>query len=229
MNCHCSLLLIILFSFSGTLISQDAVTILDRIYGLDQTLCNGKKYNYFLPSGTNGHQYLFSPDYVVGSVTLKGKCYQDITLNYDIFNQQLLLQYKDETGALNIIEVSKAWLKSFRLGNMNFEFLNLEQNPRFYQVLGEGPVRILYFWRKNLNLDVVIGSSDFTFTAAVRDSYVFMDGQLKPFRTKRKLIGLFDPGHRQEIKSYLRKNKVKVKKASDQTMEEMITFIGNIK
>ncbi|MFH1159522.1 MAG: hypothetical protein V1733_01060 [bacterium] len=225
----CSLLLIILFSFSGTLISQDAVKVLDRVYGLDQTLCNGKKYNYFLPSGTNGHQYLLSQDYFVGSVTLKGKCYQDITLNYDIFNQQLLLQYEDERGALNIIEVSKAWMKSFRLGNMNFEFLNLEQEPHFYQVLGEGPVRILYYWRKNLNLDAAIGSSDYTFTRAVRDSYVFMDGQLKPFRTKRSLIRLFDPGHRPEIKSYLRKNKVKMKKASDRAMAEMITFIGNIK
>ena len=225
----CLLLLIILFSISGTLISQDAVTILDRAYGLDQTLYNGKKYNYFLPSGTNGHQYLFSPDNVVGSVTLKGKCYQDITLNYDIFNQQLLLQYEDERGALNIIEVSKAWIKSFRIGNMNFEFLNLEKDPHFYQVLGEGQVRILYYWRKNLNLDVAIGSSDFTFTPAVRDSYLFMDGQLKPFSTNRSLIRLFDPGHRPKIKSYLRKNKVKVKKASDQAMAEMLTFIGNIK
>jgi len=225
----CSLLLSILFSFSGTLISQDAETIFDRVYGLDQTLYNGKKYTYFLSSGTNGHQYLFSPDYIAGSVSIKEKCYQGITLNYDIFNQQLLLQYEDETGALNIIEVSKAWLKSFRLGNRNFEFLNLEQYPRFFQVLGEGPVRILYYWRKNLNMDVAIGSSDFTFTSAVRNSYVFMDGQLKPFRTKRRLIGLFDPGLRPEIKSYLRKNKVKVKKASDQAMAEMITFIGSIK
>lgn len=223
-----SLLLIILFFISGTLISQNAVKVLDRVYGLDQTLYNGKKYNYFVPPGTEGHQYLLSPDYIAGSVTLKGKCYKDITLNYDIFNQKLLLQYEDETGALNIIEVSKAWLTSFRRGNMNFEFLNLEQDPHFYQVLGEGPLRILYYWRKNLNLNDAIGSSNFIFTHAIRDSYVLMDGQLKPFRTKRSLIGLFDPGHRPEIKSYLRKNKIKVKKASDKAMAEMITFIGNI-
>jgi len=205
-NIRCILLFSVFFSFSGTLISQEAVAIFDRLYGLDQTLYNGKKYSYFLPPGTNGHQYLFSPDYVAGSVTIKGKCYQDITLNYDIFNQQLLLQYEDETGALSIIEMSKAWLESFTLGNMNFEFLNLEQNPRLFQVLGEGPVRILYYWRKNLNLDIAVGSSDFFFTNAVRDSYILLDEQLKPIRTKRSLIGLFDPGQRQEIKSYLRKN-----------------------
>jgi hypothetical protein len=56
-----------------------------------------------------------------------------------------------------------------------------------------------------------------------------MDGQLKPFRTNRSLIRLFDPGHRPEIKSYLRKNKIKVKETSDQAMAEMITFISNLK
>lgn len=222
-------LLIILLSFSKALISQDAVTVLDRVYGLDQTLYNGKKYNYIPFPGTTGYQYLFSPYYSVGSVILKEKCYQGIALNYDIFNQQLLLQYEDESGTRNIIEVSKGWLTRFSLGNMNFEFLNLEQNPRFFQVLGEGPVRILYYWWKNVNLDATIGNTHFTFTPAVRDSYVFMNGQLKRFRTKRDLIGLFDPGHRPEIKSYLRKNKIKLKKASDQVMAEMITFIGSIR
>lgn len=202
---------------------------LDRVYGLDQTLCNGKKYNYAPPPGSKGNQFLLSPVYAAGSVTLKGKCYQDAILNYDILNQQLLLQYADEKGALNIIEVSKAWLKGFRLGNMNFELFGPEKNPGYYQVLGEGSLRIFYFWRKTLNLNDVINSTNFVFSSALRDSYVLMNGQLKPFRTKRSLIKLFETEHRPEIKNYLRKNKIKVRKTSDKAMAEMIIFIGNIK
>lgn len=210
--------------------SQDVVKVLDRVYGLDQILYNGKKYNYFLPSGTKGHQYIISPDYIAGSVTLKGKCYQDILLNYDLLNQQLLLKYEDESGARNVIELSESWIKSFRLANMNFEFLNLEKAPCFYQVLGNGSVRILYHWRKNLNPDIaMIGSSGFGFTPAIKDSYILIDGELKQFRTKRGLIRIFDGRYRSAIKSYLRKNKVKVNKATDQVMEEMITFIDNIR
>jgi hypothetical protein len=222
-------LFIILFFSSGALKSQDEVKVLDRVYGLDQTLYNGRKYNYFLPPGTQGCQYLLSPDYITGSVTLRGKCYNDITVNYDIFNQQLLLKYEDERGALNIIEVSKAWLKNFRLGNMNFELLHLDRDPCFYQVIGEGKVRILYYWRKDLKPDVAIGSSGFIFSAAIRESFVLMDGKLIRFRTRRSLIRIFDPGHRPVIKSYLRKNKIKLKDASDQAMLEMITYIGNNK
>ena len=220
---------IILFSFSGTMQSQDAAKDYDQVYGLDQTLCNGKKYNYFATPGTTGHQYLVSPGYETGSVTLNGKHYQDVILNFDIFNQQLLLQFSDGTGKVNIIEVSQAWLKGFRLGNKNFEFLTLEKEPLFYQVLGEAPVRILYYWRKSLNLNNTIGTSNYVFSAAVRDSFVLMDGKLKPFNSKRSLIRIFDAGHRSEIKSYLRKHKIKIRKASDQVMAEMITFIGHIK
>jgi hypothetical protein len=227
-NLMCSLLISSFFSIPFTLRSQDTSQGYDHIYGLDQTLCNGKKYTYVAPPGSNGNQYLLSPFFSVGSVTIRGQCYRDITLNYDIFNQQLLLQYADDIGPVNIIEVSKAWLTAFSMANRNFEFLNLEKEPQFYQVLGEGPVRILYFWRKSINLNDAIGSSNFIFTAALRDCYVLLNGQLKPFNTKRSLINIFDPGHRQEIKSYLRKHNVKVKKASDQAMADLITFIGNL-
>lgn len=224
-----SFLIIILFSISETIQSQNVSKDYDQVYGLDQTLCNGKKYNYFTTPGTSGHQYLVSPGFETGSVTLKGKIYQDIILNFDIFNQQLLLQFSDGTGKVNIIEVSQAWLQGFRLGKRNFELLTLEKDPCFYQVLGEAPVRILYYWRKSLSLSNTIGTSNYVFSTAVRDSFVLMDGKLKPFNSKRSLIRLFEAGHRQEIKSYIRKHKIRIRKASDQVMGEMITYIGHIR
>ena len=225
----CSFLILLLFSVSGRLVSQDVVSIYDKVYGLDQTLYNGKKYNYFLPPGTIGHQYIISQDFIAGSVTLKGKSYGNVSLNFDIFNQQLLLKYADETGSLNIIEVSKAWLAGFSLGNMNFELLSTEKNPCFFQVLGDGPLKVLFYWRKNLNLVSAIGSSDYTFTRAARDSFVLANGQFKPFRNKRGLLKLFDHTWRPAIKSYVRKNRVNVKKATDQALTKMINFIGTLK
>ena len=225
----CSLLLISLLSLSGKLISQNSAKTLDQVYGLDQTLLNGKKYDYYPPYGYKGNQYLFSREYKIGSVTLKEEAYQDVLLNYDIYNQQLLLKYEDEKGARHILEVSRAWLTDFSIGDKNFEFLDLQQEPRFYQVLGEGPVRILYYWRKGLDLDIMVGSYVYVFSKAVRESFVLKEGQLKSFRSKQSLIRLFEPEHKQKIKSYLRKHKVKVKRAPDKVMAEMITFIGNIK
>jgi hypothetical protein len=222
-------LLFLLFLSPGLLKSQDIKATTDKAYGLDQTLYNGKKYNYFLPIGTKGNQYLLSAVFVNGSLTLKNKIYNDVSLNYDVFNQELLLKYRDDRGSMNIIEVSKAWIKGFRMGNMNFEYLDLEKKPRYFQVLGEGEMRMLFFWRKSFDLEGSGGSYYFAFSAPIRDSYVLMKGQLKPYSTNYNFIRIFDPEQRPELKSYLHKNKIKVKKATDQEMEQVINFISKLK
>lgn len=223
------LLFTLLFSISGVLFSQDAVKVLDKVYGLDQTLCNGKKYIYTVAASTKGNQFLISPDFIPGTVTLKGKLFQGLSLNYDIVNQQLLLQYADEKGAFKIIEVSKAWLTAFHRGTKDFEYLSLEQEPHFYQVLGEGRLRILSYWSKKLTVNDAVGSSNFVFTDALRDNFVLMDGQLKRFRTKRSFVHLFEPGQRPAIKSYIHRKKIRLKNATDEELTELITYIGNLK
>lgn len=223
------LLFTILFSLPGFLFSQNAAKELDKVYGVDQTLCNGKKYTYTVPASTKGHQFIISPDFIGGTVTLKGRCFTDLNLNYDVVNQQLLLQYQDDKGATTIIEISKAWLTAFHRGTMDFEYLSLGPEPHFYQVLGEGRFRILYYWSKKLVVNDVVGASNFVFTDALRDSFVLMDGQLKRFRTKRNLIRLFNEEKRPAIKVYLHKNKIKLSKASDKEMTDLITFIGTVK
>jgi hypothetical protein len=224
-----TIIFLLFFLISGTAKSQDAVKVLDRVYGPDQTLCNGKKYSYAPPPGTIGHQYLSSMGYFTGTLSIGEKSYEDVSLNYDLFNQQLLLLYNDEAGDMTILEVSKAWIKDFRVGTMYFEYLSLEKQPRYYQVLGDGAFRILYYWRKDLNLESRGGTPYFTFTPAERDSFVLMDGQLKPFTTNRSFIKLFDPSRQAGIKSYLHKNKIRVKKASDRAMTDMVTFINSTK
>jgi hypothetical protein len=224
----CSLLAITLFIFSEKLISQDAVKEMDRVFGLDPLLYNGKKYTYFLPPGTGGNQFLLSPDFIIGEVTIKGQRYTGVSLNYDIFNQQLLLQYADETGALNIIELSKAWLESFRLGNLEFRYISFDNVPRFYQVLGDGPLFILYNWRKGLKLDDSYGTTLFTFSPSLKNQYMLIDDKLRPFRNKRSLISLFDPRHKADIRNYMHRNRIKMKNASDKTMTELVNYIGKL-
>jgi hypothetical protein len=224
-----SLLVIILFLFSGKLVSQDTVMEMDRVYGLDPLLYNGKIYTYFMPSGTGGNQFLLSPDFLTGEVIIKGKTFEGISLNYDIYNQQLLLQYVNETGAFNIIEISKAWLDSFRIGIMEFRCLSPDDKPGFYQVLGDGPYFIMVYWRKDLKLDATFGSQNFTFTAATKNQYVLIGDQLRPIRNNRNLVSLLDPEHKPEINKYLQLNRIKIKKASDKTMTDLINYIGNLK
>jgi hypothetical protein len=102
-------------------------------------------------------------------------------------NQHTPSSYSDENGASDIIVISNAWLESFRLGDMEFEYLSFADGPRYYQVIGNGPVRILFYRRKDLKLEVSYGGSLHTFTPPVKSQYVLIEGRSQPFSNKRPI------------------------------------------
>jgi hypothetical protein len=125
-------------------------------------------------------------------------------LNYDVFNQKLLLKYNDESGAEMIIEVSEAWLEGFSLGESEFKCLDINGEKRIFQVLGDGPYFILYGWRKSLDLNNSVGAERYVFSGPARTQFVLMDGEVRSFGSKASFIKLFKPANKVEIKAYLK-------------------------
>jgi hypothetical protein len=223
-----SFLVILSFLFSQIMFSQEAGFENEKAFGLDPLLYNGKKYTYFLPSGTGGHQFLVSPEYLKGSVTIKGKTYTDLELNYDIFNQELLIRYRNETGATSILEVSEAWLESFSLGDSRFEYIHHENDAGIYQVLGSGSVRILYTWKKELKLETGTNPARYNFTLPKRATSLEIDNTVVPFRSRGSLIKIFPPECNEMIKDYLQQHKIRIKSSSDQSMSRLADFLNGL-
>ena len=213
-------------SFSGILRSQPAGDPADQVYGLDQTLCNGKKYAFHTMPNTQGHQYLERPEFTAGTITLNSKTYANVLLNLDLLHQEVLLKFDDGTGIPKIIEVSKAWLNGFSLGGMDFEYIRQDKEFRIYQVIGTGQVRILFHRYKTLDLEGSIGNPFFKFSPAIRDSYLQANGKLTPFSGNRSFIKLFPPEKRGEIKSFLHKKKINVKKSPDRVLSEFTEYLN---
>jgi len=183
---------------SVSIFPQDAFRDHDRVYGLDPMIYNGRKYSYFLPSGTGGNQFFTSAEFMKGGVVVKGVECWDLLLNYDIFNQKLLLKYYDETGAEMIIEVSEAWLERFSLGKSEFTYLEINGQKRIFQVLGDGPYFILYSWRKKLDLNNSVGAERYVFSEPARTQFVMIDGEVLSFGSKASFIKLFKPEYKVE-------------------------------
>jgi hypothetical protein len=224
--CRILLVAFLLLGFARCF-AQDDAAALDKVYGLDQTLCNGSAYNYFPPYGIKGDQYLVSPVYLPGNLVLRGKRYSNLLLNLDILNQQLLLKYHDDLGAIRILEVSKGWLSDFRVGERNFVCLNKEGSAVLYQSLGADSLKILYAWSKTTKLTTsLIGNPDYSFTEPTRESFLYIDGKIKPFSSKKNLIQLFDPAMGPAIRGYIRTHRINLKKSSDEEIEKLILFIG---
>ena len=215
-----------LILFTSGLVSQVPFPGPDEIYGPDPLLYNGKKYTYFLPSSAIGHQYLSTTDYSFGSVTIRGKHFKAVLLNYDIYNQQLLLKFTNTTGGTSIIELSKAWLESFQFEGKDFICLGQAEDVIFYQVLGNDEARFLYLWRKDFKVEQGTGKGVFTFSTPKKSAFLMSHGEVMPFSGNRSLLKLFQEGERTGIKNYLKTNNLRVKTASDKEMADLANYIS---
>jgi hypothetical protein len=219
---------LLLFNLSAISAQQSDIGV-DDVYGYDPTLYNGRHYTFFLPSNTGGNQYLSGPEFETGSATIRNVTYNGLALNYDIYNQELILQYKDNLGATSLIIISDAWLETFSFKGLNFELIPLQDTlKRIFQVLGTGPDRILYYWKKTLNLDSFQGSKNHFFSTPKKEMNVYSGNQILRYWNNKIFYSLFEPDKRIAIKEYLRKNRIKVKKATDQTMTSLILYCNSL-
>lgn len=201
---------------------------ISHFYGKDPLLYNGILYKSSYPRTVNGHQYLLTSDFIKGEVVLRGVRFKNIDLNLDIHNQHLLLKAANTNNASEIIMVSQAWLESFSIGNYRFQYFNFpESTKHIFQVLGNDSILLLYYWKKDLKPDNVNGSKNLIFITK-RELSVLMNSKLYGFYNNRSFYHLFAKEKQLAIKKYLRSNKIRVRKASDENMEELINYCSKL-
>jgi hypothetical protein len=193
---------------------------------LDPTLINGKQY-VFNVFQVEGHQFLGNENFIKGTLTLKGETYHNLDLRYDIYNQELTLRFTNQFESQKIIIVSNAWLTGFTMGDKKFELIDDENGTkRIYQTLGTGNVRVIYSWKKDLRLNTSNGL--YSFTRPFRGSYILIDDIKHQYLTNRGFAKVFGENISPMVKKYLRQNRIKVAKADDLVIEELINYCNSI-
>jgi len=216
--------------FNLTILSaQEAVVNAVNVFDSDPLLYNGKQYAFFIPLSTGGHQFFSDPHFESGSVTIRGVTYTGLLLNYDIYNQQLVLQYINTLGAKNQIVLSEAWLESFRLKEIVFELIRTQDSlKQIYQVIGTGQYRIFYKWKKELVMDGFVGAKNHTFSVPGKEMNLCSDDQIARYTNNKTFYSLFGPGKKERIIEYLRTNRINVKKSADSTMNRLVNHINTL-
>jgi len=201
----------------------------DQVYGFDPLLHNGRIYSFFPQPETEGTQYMYSEFDTRGKITVRGTTYVKLTLNYDIYNQQLILNYTNTLGSTSLIEISKAWLESFEINGRHFEiFTTADTTIRICQVIGSGSYSIRYYYFKKLLPDTRASSQKYVFTDAEKEMFIFNGSELRKYKNNRSFISVFKNTQQDMIKKHLRKQKIKVKRANDSKITELINFCNSL-
>lgn len=194
----------------------------DRSYSEDYNLLNGKKF-YRLYYNTIGHPFFNLDEFRKGSLLINGTRYEDVLIQYDIYNQQVILEKNDQKGQIEQIILTREFIGEFTLDGKLFRRMSFpETGPRFFQVVNAREVSCLLFWDKNMSIE----GSTFTthFTEQKGDIYLLVSGQLYQIKNTASFIEIFGEQFSREIKRYKRRHKVSFRKVSDEGLRQLVNY-----
>jgi len=209
--------------------AQNTQITADKVYGYDPLLYNGLAYYFYPPPSTQGTQYMFDIFDAEGSVTVRGVTYPNQAINYDIYNQQLVLKYRTAIGSDNLLQISFAWLENFDMHSKHFEVITTADTIKeIFQTLGKGPAKVLYSFSRKLTVSNLTESSVHYFAQIQRTMYVSNGSKRQKYKNNRSFVKTFPEANHDQIFKYIRKNKLTVQKADDRHMTELINYCNTL-
>ncbi len=199
------------------------------IYGLNPILHNGEVYNYFPSAGVKGHQYFYQKNYAEGCISIRGTKYKKVLINYDVLNQEVVLQYTDPQGSNRLLKVSKAWLKEFELSGEHFSLIESPEGEKLIvQTLNQGKIQLHNHWSKKLIAVISFVEEHYVFEKKRSTLLISYKNSLQEFKSTKDILALLDEEDQQKVKSYLKENKIKARTNSTKQLIELLNYCNQL-
>ena len=213
--------------FAQQISITDYLAECERKYGSDADLVNGEKYYYPYRQSQGDPFLLTGPQSAV--ILVQEKEFAGQQLRYDLFNQQLILDFHDIYGATASLVMRNEWVESFAFDDQVFvRMIGPEGVPGFFQLISSGPVTCVYHWSKDQLLNLTSGMQSYYFTEPVKQSYLVIDGQFYEYRSNRAFLKALEPELQKAVKQFIKQAKVKVNKAPDPQVRHLLEYCNSL-
>lgn len=225
-------LFIFFFSISVVLCQstdiEDDYKSIRKLYGANQIPLNGKLSSY-IPGRTISWPYLISDEFFDGDITVHNVAYSNIQLRYNVFDQTVEVLYVGEGDICYSILPPANFVSSFTLNKRRFKRYAFNGNEDFYQVVYEGDLTCLYHYQKKRSESSEgLSHVKLEYHATKRSSYMLIDSSLVKFGSKAGFIGLFPKKYKEQIKAYMKSNRISLKDSGDDEIAALVEFCERI-
>jgi hypothetical protein len=192
----------------------------------DQVLYNGRVWQnlYYM---VKEDQFLFSRDFLPGSLTIRGRTYEDVSIKYDIFKDEILIPITSG----GILQLNKEMVDSFSIHFQNKKFLfkridSLEGLKVYLNVIYEGKSTLYVRYIKKIDLLAVEGKYDSFYQFS--QIYFMRDSIIYPVSGKNDLLKVLseDKGL---INTYIKKNRLRLSKEDPESFIPVIRYFDTIR
>lgn len=176
--------------------------------------------------GARGNPYMYEDAFLNGTVTYRGKLYNDVLLKFDIVDDFVIVDHQLPEYHL-ITRLSNEFLTAFSIRGVKFRKLEIEEDgPRFYQVVSEeGSVKCYYDWRKSRTISHHLENTiSYVFSGSIRRGILLLDDEVHGFRNNRTFVSAFPDAMKKSLKSYLRSERIRIRRLDDESLREVLHY-----
>jgi hypothetical protein len=229
-----SSILIVQVAWSWNLLSgQDEVQFrqakerFERTYGSDHNLLNGRQY-YLLYSNTS-HPFLEDESARPGRLILNGVVYEGVPINYDLYQQAVVLQYISHAGETRYLELNRECLEEFRMGGKVFRKVAVQGDEEQYaQVIQAGTLRFIILWKKNMNYKASMNQTPYRYTNVSKRLFFEGNGMIQRVASRSSFLKLFDDAQRSSVRLYLKQEGIRFRKAYDLELQKLLDYCNQL-
>jgi hypothetical protein len=173
-------------------------------------------------------QFLFSDYFLPGTVSIDGKTFNNLSIRYDIFSDEIMIPVNRE----EIVQLNKEMIDSFSITfeNKAHRFLKIQEDSLnslkgYFNVLYKQESALYIKYKKEISPNIT-DKSDGEFIQSHK-IYLVKDKIFSPIKTKNDLYKALNTDNVQ-IKNYLKNNKLKVSRKSPESFIPVIRFYDSI-
>ena len=194
----------------------------------EQLLFNGRVWRnlYHL---IKGDQFLFTKEFLTGTVTVNDKLFNNIRIKYDIYNDEI----QTITNHGIILQLNKEMVDMFtvKYEDKTYLFQRLEPDSMniltgYVNILYDGSTSLLVKYKKEI-LQLAVENRYDLFNQLQR-IYVRKENKTYPISSKIDFLNLLSD-KKPQIRKYIKNNKLKISKKIPESFIPVIEFYNTLK
>lgn len=199
----------------------------EAYYGYNDLLVNGPLYMPQYPRAKGTPFFLSSELFQETILYIKGEKFTNEELQYDIHQDCFFLNKSPENGKTGTLKLSEDILDSVHLGKHIFvktsSLVKDNFELGFVEIIHRGKETFIAKYSKYLEKSYDEENLFGKYSDLKTDKYLVINGELIPMNSKKAFLKHFN-SKKLKLKSYMRKYKIKYRKANPQQMKNLLNY-----
>lgn len=212
---------------------QEIADMYESEFGDIRDLISGREHQAIFHF-TLGHPFWQQKAWFLGDLRTDLHYYSGLTMRYDVYRDLLL--YLPDSISVDYMAVNQDQVEYFSLNGTHFFHLGigeekaamdeLEMEKGYYQLLYKGSLLMYLKNRKELKGKSGDPRNHSEFYDRL-SRYLYLDGKFYLIKKRKHLLRAL-PKHKTEMKAYLRKNHINLKKLSDAGYARLFSYYDSL-